>query len=170
MSARQMSPIMTPFTKILSVAGAAACLATPLAVAAQPAGFHHDEWRGRAVHEHGWRRGPEWRGPEWRGPGWHGAGWHDAGWRGDWRYRRGWGPAFYGMPVPVIYDAPDYGPDYGPAPVAYDRPAYEPTVVERPIAERRVYERPARIVRVVHHPVRHAVHRAVSCAVPAHRR
>jgi len=145
---------MNALTKILSVAGAAACLATPLAASAQPDGFHHDEWRGRGFHEH------VWRGHEWRG-----GGWRDAGWRADWRYRRGWGPAFYGMPAPVIYDAPDYGPDYAPGPVAYEQP-----VVERPIAER-VYERPvARPVRVAHRVVRHAAHRARSCAVPTHRR
>jgi hypothetical protein len=144
---------MTPLTKLLSVAGAAACLATPLAASAQP-DFHHDEWRGCAGHEQ------VWRGHEWRGPGWR-----QAGWREDWRYRRGWGPAFYGMPVPVIYDAPDYGPDYAPAPVAYEQP-----FVERPVAER-VYERSAvRPVRIAHRVARHAVHRAVSCAVPAHRR
>ena len=141
---------MTPLTKILSVAGAAACLATPLAASAQPADFHHDEWRGRGFHEH------VWRGHDWRGPGWR-----DAGWREDWRYRRGWGPAFYGAPAPVIYDAPDYHP----APVVYDRP-----IIERPVVER-VYERPVvRRVRVAHHVARHTVHRAVSCAVPAHRR
>ena len=149
---------MTPLTKILSVAGAAACLATPLAASAQPAS-HHDEWRGRGFHEHVWR-GQEWRGAEWRGPGWR-----DAGWREDWRYHRGWGPAFYGMPAPVIYDAPEYGPGYAPAPVAYEQP-----VVERPVVER-VYERSAvRPVRVAHRVARHTAHHAVSCAVPAHRR
>jgi hypothetical protein len=166
MSASEKSPTMNALTKILSAAGAAACLATSLAASAQPADFHHDEWRGRGVHERVWRD-QEWRGHEWRGQNRREIGWRDASWREDWRYRRGWSPAFYGMPAPVIYDAPDYGPEYAPAPVAYEGPP-----VERRIAEQRVYERPTRIVRIIHHhPIaRHAVHRAAFCAVPAHRR
>jgi hypothetical protein len=80
----------------------------------------------------------------------------------------------------MVYGAPAYGPGYAPGPVAYEPPvyerdaygppAYEPAVIERPVVEQRVYRRPAHIVRAAHRTVRHAVHRAVSCAVPAHRR
>ncbi|HEX3917611.1 MAG TPA: hypothetical protein VHW60_09760 [Caulobacteraceae bacterium] len=147
---------MNAISKLITAAGAAALLATPLAASAQ--GFHHGGdggfhrgpgFRGGGFHGGGFRGGPGWRGgPQWRG-GWRGPNWGSYGY-GVWGY-----------PGPIVYDAPLEAPYYPPPPasVVYERP------VEHIVYVRQA-PRPVRVTHVVHRVVHHVVHRAPICVTP----